>query len=370
MTHKVHVALPTAARSYDILIGSGLLAALGEAIAARAGQRRCIIIADQTVAPLYETAVQDSCRAAGHQLLPSILVPAGEGSKNWQTLQNCVDGLIERKIDRKTLILALGGGVIGDLAGLAAAVTLRGLDFVQIPTTLLAMVDSAVGGKTAIDHRSGKNLIGAFHQPLLVLSDLDVLKTLSARDLRAGYAETVKYGLLGNSSFYDWCEANAAKLLNGDAATQAYAVHQACLMKAAIVARDEREADVRALLNLGHTFGHALETIDGYGQRWRHGEAVAIGITLAARLSQRQGLIPAAVCERIETHFIACALPTAAALAGAGLAASQLLELMRQDKKAEGGALTLVLLRGLGEAFVQKAADEAAVLALWQQVLA
>jgi 3-dehydroquinate synthase len=367
----VRVALPaeTQGRSYDVLIGCDILDQSGQAIAARLGERRCCVITDAVVAPLYDAKVRGSLASGGLGVLPSIIVPAGESSKNWNILGSIVTQLIERRVDRSVIIIALGGGVVGDLAGFASAITLRGLGVVQIPTTLLAMVDSAVGGKTAVDHPLGKNLVGAFHQPQLVISDLACLTTLPRRELRAGYAETVRYGLLGDAAFFEWCEQNAIALLGGSLAAQAYAVGRGCEMKAAIVAADEKDTGQRAILNLGHTFAHALEAAENYGDRLLHGEAVAIGMTLAARLSSAMDLLPPPTHERIERHFASCGLPTADALRGSTYDVDQLMSFMYRDKKAAGHKLRLVLMKALGQAFVKEDVADDAVRRVWREAL-
>ena len=290
----------------------------------------------------------------------AIIVPPGETSKSLATWSEVVDQLLTQKVDRHTTIVALGGGVVGDLAGYAAAATLRGLPFVQIPTTLLAQVDSSVGGKTGINAKQGKNLIGAFHQPQLVLADIDVLKTLPPRELRAGYAEIVKAGLIADAAFYEWCETHAAAMLAGDAALLAEAVERAVAFKAAVVGDDEREEkpnDGRALLNLGHTFAHALEAETGYTGALLHGEAVATGLVLATELSAKLGLCPQEDPGRIAAHLAAIDLPTRIA----GLPADHLLAHMKQDKKMRGGKLTFVLTRGIGQAFTSRDVPEDAV---------
>jgi 3-dehydroquinate synthase len=287
-----------------------------------------------------------------------IELPPGEETKSFQMLEALSDMLLMQELDRGDLIVALGGGVVGDLAGFAAAIYKRGIDFVQIPTTLLAQVDSSVGGKTAIDTPRGKNLIGAFHQPRLVLADLDVLATLPDRERLAGYAEVIKYGLLGDAAFFDWLEVNGAAVIAQDPAALAHAVARSVEMKAEIVAEDEREAGRRALLNLGHTFGHALEAEVGFGGALLHGEAVALGCAQAFRYSAAQGLCSGQDAVRAERAIAAAGLPTRLAdIAGGPFAADRLLAHMAQDKKAEGGRLTLILARSLGQAFVAKAVN-------------
>jgi len=346
---------------YDVVVGRGIVAELGQRVAPLA-KGRTVVVSDETVAALHGSAALASLKAAGvdAQLLT---VPPGEGSKSWGELERVIDRLLETGLDRKDVIVALGGGVIGDLAGLAAALFMRGVDFVQVPTTLLAQVDSSVGGKTAIDTARGKNLVGAFHQPRLVLADIDILATLPAVQLRSGWAEVLKHGLICDAAFFDWLAGEGA-----DGATGApYALHRAVVrsveIKSAIVGEDEKEAGHRALLNLGHTFGHAIEAELGFEEAaLAHGEAVALGCAMAFRYSAAQGLCSAIDAERVETVIAAAGLPTCLAQAGAFDAAA-LLARMAGDKKAEGGGLTLILARAIGDAFVDKAVDPAAVLA-------
>ncbi|HEY9236081.1 MAG TPA: 3-dehydroquinate synthase, partial [Phenylobacterium sp.] len=295
MSRTVRVGLDD--RAYDVVVGQGLLENAGKLIAPFAKRGRVAIVSDETVWSLHGQALMTALRAADIAAQP-IVVPPGEPTKSWEGLSHVCSRLLQLELDRGDLIVAFGGGVVGDLAGFAAAIYKRGIDFIQIPTTLLAQVDSSVGGKTAIDTPQGKNLIGAFHQPRLVLADLDVLSTLSDREMRAGYAEVIKYGLLGDFAFFEWLEANGAKVLARDPDALAYAVARSVEMKAEIVAEDEKEAGRRALLNLGHTFGHALEAETGYGEALLHGEAVAAGSALAFRFSAAQGLCPSQDAER------------------------------------------------------------------------
>ena len=354
----LEVTVALSARSYPVLIGPGLAARAGRYLAPVLPQKRCVIVTDETLASLHLPALAGSLAETGiaHH---SIVVPPGEASKSLARWSALVDALLEHRVDRHTAVVALGGGVIGDLAGFVAAATLRGLPFVQIPTSLLAQVDSSVGGKTGINTRHGKNLVGAFHQPLLVLADTDMLATLSIRERRAGYAEIVKAGLIGDAALYEWCESNGRALLEGDTALQAEAVARAVRFKAAIVSDDEREekaAGGRALLNLGHSFGHALEAESGFGGALLHGEAVAIGLVLAARLSAILGFCEEALAPRIAAHLAATGLPHRIP----GLPAANLLAHMGQDKKMRGGRLTFVLLRGIGAAFTESAVPEQA----------
>jgi 3-dehydroquinate synthase len=351
-------------RSYDIVIGPGALAEAGDRIAALGRGKRVIVIADARVAALHGAALDAALAKAGIAV-ETLTVPPGEATKSMTVLAGLLDRILGLGIERGTLLVALGGGVVGDLAGFAAAVALRGLDFVQIPTTLLAQVDSSVGGKTGVNSQHGKNLIGAFHQPLLVLADTALLATLPARELRAGYAEVVKYGALGDAGFFDWLESHGPKLLAGDGAATIQAVKRSCEMKAEIVGQDEREAAQRALLNLGHTFGHALEAETGYGDALLHGEAVAIGMVMAFDLSVRLGLCPAADRDRLVRHLEAVGLPTQPDRSRSW-SVDALLHHMTRDKKVKDGRLTFILVRGIGQAFVTNevpAEPVAAVLA-------
>ena len=354
----VDVAL--ADRAYPIRIGGGLLARVGEMVRPLTGNRRVAVVTDATVAALYLNPLRAGFAAAGLDL-DEIVVAAGEASKDWRTLETVVERLLALGVERDDAVVALGGGVVGDLTGFACAVLRRGCRFVQVPTTLLAQVDSSVGGKTAINARAGKNLVGAFHQPALVVIDPDVLATLPDRELRAGYAEVVKYGLIGDADFFAWCEANAAALVARDPAVLAYAIAASCRAKAATVAADERETSgARALLNLGHTFGHALEAEAGFSDRLLHGEAVAIGMALAFDFSSAQGLCDPADAARVRDHLARCVLPVDAGAAGARDAA-RLVAHMRQDKKMTAGALSFILARGIGAAFVARDVDLATV---------
>jgi len=355
MIQSVPVGL--GARAYDVLIGPGLLDAAGAHIAPLLKRGRTAVVADATVAGLHGDRLVASLARAG-VAASLITIPPGEESKSFEGLAELSDRLLALELDRGDLIVALGGGVVGDLAGFAASIYKRGIDFIQIPTTLLAQVDSSVGGKTAIDTPRGKNLIGAFHQPRLVLADLDVLSTLPDREMACGMAEVIKYGLLGDAGFCDWLEANITAVLARQPDPLAEAVRRCVAMKAEIVAEDEKEAGRRALLNLGHTFGHALEAETGYGDALKHGEAVAAGCALAFRYSAAQGLCPAADAARAETLLAAAGLPVRMdQTAGHPYRADALVAHMAQDKKAEGGAITLVLARALGEAFVARNVD-------------
>jgi 3-dehydroquinate synthase len=359
------IAIELGARSYEVVVGSGVLARAGGEMAPVLRRPDAVVVTDSNLAATPHLAtLERSLQAAGiaHR---SIVLPPGEATKSIAQLDELLDRLLDLGIDRATTIVALGGGVLGDLAGFAAAIALRGLDCVQVPTTLLAQVDSAIGGKTGINTRHGKNLIGAFHQPRLVLADVAALGTLSPRELRAGYAEVVKYGLIDRPDFFAWLEAHGAEVLAGDPAAQQHAVVESCRAKAAVVAADEREAGVRALLNLGHTFAHALEAECGYGEELLHGEAVALGLVLAFDLSVRLGLCPAADAERVRAHLGAVGLPTTlGAIRSEGFAADALLGPMARDKKAEGGRPRFVLTRGIGQAFAGVEVDPAQLDAL------
>jgi 3-dehydroquinate synthase len=351
------------ARSYDIVIGENVLDSAGALLRPLLDRPRTVIVSDDNVIAAQGARLHAALKKEG-VAFETIAVAPGEASKSFTTLQSLLDRLIDLEIDRRDLIVAFGGGVIGDLAGFAAAILRRGCRFAQIPTSLLAQVDSAVGGKTGINVRQGKNLIGAFHQPEIVLSDIAVLKTLPPRELLAGYAEIVKYSALGDAAFFAWLETNGAALIAGDAAARIHAIKRSCEMKAAIVAADERETGARALLNLGHTFGHALETGLGYSGALLHGEAVAAGLGLAFDFSARLGVCAPGEAGRIKSHLKGAGLPAGIGdiPAAAALSAETLLALMRQDKKVAAGALTLILARAIGEAYILKDAPADAVL--------
>ena len=357
----VRVALDT--RAYDIVIGHGLVGEAGARIAPLLRRPHVVVVSDEGVAPLLLAPLAGSLAAAGITQT-SLVVPAGEQSKSFAELERLLDRLLAVPVGRDSTVLALGGGVVGDLAGFAASIVLRGIDLIQVPTTLLAQVDSSVGGKTAIDTGHGKNLVGSFHQPRLVLADTAVLDTLPRRQLLAGYAEMAKTALIGDRDFFAWLEDNAAAVLgDGDQATVAaarrHAIATCCRAKAALVAADEREAGVRTLLNLGHTFGHALEADCGYSDDLLHGEAVAIGTVMAFDMSVRLGLCPAADAARVRAHLAALGLPVAPPrLQGRAWKATDLLAHMTHDKKARDGRPVLVLVRGIGEAIVYRDASE------------
>ena len=363
----VNVAL--GARSYDIAIGRGQLGTLGQKIAALRPRAKAAIVTDETVARHHLAATEAALAAAGIGTM-SVTVPPGESSKSFPLLEHICEALIAARMERGDLVVALGGGVVGDLAGFAAAVVRRGLDYVQVPTTLLAQVDSSVGGKTAIDSRHGKNLIGAFHQPVLVVADTALLDTLPVREFRAGYAELAKYGLLGDAAFFAWLEANWQDVFAGGPARE-HAIAVSCRMKAAIVGRDERETGERALLNLGHTFGHAFEAAAGFSSRLLHGEAVALGMALAFEFSARRALLPQAEAERVTRHLAAVGLPTRVASVPGGVPdADRLMELIAQDKKVVRGKLTFILAHGIGSSFIAPDVDASEVRAFLIEKLA
>ncbi|WP_207483481.1 3-dehydroquinate synthase [Arenibaculum pallidiluteum] len=369
MTETVRV--PLGARSYDILIGSGLIAGAGPLVGQAVKSRRIEIVTDENVAPRHLDPLTESLHAAGFRPGEPIVLPPGEKTKDFARLEGLLDVLLGRGIERSTVLVALGGGVIGDLVGFAAATALRGLDFIQVPTTLLAQVDSSVGGKTGINSRHGKNLIGAFHQPRLVLADTGALATLPARELRAGYAEVVKYGVIDDAGFFSWLERQGAAVLGGDEAARREAVRASCAAKARIVGADERESAERALLNLGHTFGHALEAECGYGGDLLHGEAVAIGMCLAMRLSVKLGLCPPEELERLLRHLDATGLPTALPrIPGVQWNADRLMGHMAHDKKVQDGRLTFILARGIGKSFVARDVDPAEARAVLAEAVA
>ncbi len=333
-------------RGYDIHIGAGLLEH-PELIRRLLPQPRVAIVSNATVAPLYLEPLSTGLRGANVEVIPVVL-PDGEAHKNWETLRLVFDALLANRCDRHTAIVALGGGVVGDIAGFAAATYQRGVPYIQIPTTLLAQVDSSVGGKTGINHPLGKNMIGAFHQPLAVIADTDTLDTLPDRELRAGIAEVIKHGAIRDAKFFAWLEANMAALLARDAAVLSHAVHRSVEIKADVVAHDERETGLRALLNFGHTFGHAIETGMGYGE-WLHGEAVAAGMVMAADLSCRLGRLDGTDRDRLRTLVSRAGLPVAPP---PGLAPDRIRELMNVDKKAVAGRIRLILLESLGAAAI------------------
>jgi 3-dehydroquinate synthase len=341
---RVDVALGE--RAYAIHIGAGLLASAG-LILEQLDLPRVAIVTNATVAPLYLQQLEQALHARGVEVM-SVVLEDGERYKDWVTLNRIYDALLEHRCDRRTTLIALGGGVVGDLTGFAAATYMRGVPFIQIPTTLLAQVDSSIGGKTGVNHPLGKNMIGAFYQPRLVLADTDVLKSLPPREFSAGMAEVIKHGLVRDAAFFSWLELNMEKLFAGEPQALAHSVRRCCEIKAAVVAEDERETGVRALLNFGHTFGHAIESGLGYGN-WLHGEAVAAGMAMAADLSRRMGLIADADVMRIITLLERAGLPASPPK----ISPDRLLDLMGTDKKAEGGKLRFVLLEAIGRASVR-----------------
>jgi 3-dehydroquinate synthase len=368
-TRSETVRVKLGKRSYDIVIGENLLAGAGKRIAKLKPGTAVAIVTDGNVAHHHLAALEQSLEAANIRFRSVLLAP-GEGTKSFKELQTVAEAILESRIERGDLVVALGGGVIGDLAGFAASVVRRGVGFVQIPTTLLAQVDSSVGGKTGINSPQGKNQIGAFHQPALVLADLNTLDTLPAREFRAGYAEVAKYGLINDARFFAWLEQNWRAVFAGGPA-RAKAVATSCKAKAAIVARDERETGERALLNLGHTFGHALEAATGYSDRLLHGEGVALGMVLAFKLSAKLKYCKPTDVTRVVTHLDKTGLPTKLSqIPGALPGPEGLLSLMMQDKKVSRGKLVFILAKGVGKAFIAKNVEEQAVLELLAEALA
>lgn len=367
MEKIVHVPLDT--RAYDVVIGPDLVAEIGKRLAPLLTRPKVAVLTDETVAALHLEALRAGLAAEGIEM-EALALPPGEATKGWPQFSRAVEWLLEKKVERGDIVIAFGGGVIGDLAGFAAAVLRRGVRFVQIPTSLLAQVDSSVGGKTGINAPQGKNLIGAFHQPAMVLADTAILGTLTKRDFLAGYGEVVKYGLLGDAEFFDWLEANAPAMAEGDMALRVEAVARSVQMKADIVVRDETEQGDRALLNLGHTFCHALEAATGYSDRLMHGEGVAIGCALAFELSARLGLCSQEDPSRVRAHLKAMGMKTDLAdIPGDLPTAEELVELMGQDKKVVDGQLRFILARGIGDAFVTSDVPEDKVLAVLQDAL-
>lgn len=348
------IPVDIAGRPYEVRVGTGLLATLVEQCRGKLRKRRVPIVTDARVHAAWGAVVENALHEGGHEAAWRIL-PAGEATKSWEQLAGLVDWLLGEEVERGDHILALGGGVIGDLTGFAASILKRGCNFIQLPTSLLAQVDSSVGGKTAINTPAGKNLVGAFHQPALVLADLAVLDTLPLRELQAGYAEVVKYGLLGDADFFAWCDEHGQAVLDGDSAAREYAVAHSVAAKARIVKQDERETlGLRALLNLGHTFGHALEAQTGFGERLLHGEAVALGMVLAARFSAERGLMPRASAEHVASHLAKLGMASEISALGLNCDGAALTAHMLHDKKMDAGTLPFVLMKGIGEAFLAK----------------
>jgi 3-dehydroquinate synthase len=359
-----------AERGYDILVGNGLIDDAGRHIAPLLKDGRAVIVTDENVARLHFPALQAGLVRAGIRA-PVIRMHAGEHTKSFAYLQELCEKILDQKIERSTTLIALGGGVIGDLTGFAASILLRGIPFIQVPTTLLSQVDSSVGGKTGIDTRQGKNLVGSFYQPRLVLADIGVLDTLPAREFRAGYAEVVKYGFIEDAGLFAWLEANGKAIAAGDHALRREAVMKCCAAKADVVIEDEREAGRRALLNFGHTFGHALETETGFGDKLLHGEAVAIGMGLAFELSARLGLCPPAEAERARRHMAELGLPTGLkGLAEPSWTPNRLIKHMMQDKKVQDGTPTFILSRGIGKAFISRDVPQDVLKALLADAIA
>ncbi len=363
----IQVKVALGERAYDIVIGRGQVATLGARVAGMRPGAKVAVVTDRTVSSHHLAAVEAALAASGIASA-RVVVPAGEASKSFRMLEHVCDALIAARIERGDLVIALGGGVVGDLAGFAASVLRRGVDYVQVPTTLLAQVDSSVGGKTAINSTQGKNLIGAFYQPILVIADTALLDTLPEREFRAGYAEVVKYGLLGDLSFFEWLDANWRDVFAGGPARgnlpapREFAVQKSVEAKAEIVRRDERENGDRMLLNLGHTFGHAFEAAAGFSDRLLHGEAIGLGMALAFEFSARRGLIPQPQADRAIRHLAAVGLPTHLKdLQGPLPDIETLMDLIAQDKKVKRGALTFILVRGIGQAFVARDVDAADV---------
>lgn len=364
------ISVDIAGRPYEVRVGAGLLAELVENCRGRLRKPGVAVVTDEKVYAAWGAVVQTALHEAGHEPHWRIL-PAGEATKSWAELSALVDWLLDLGIERGDHILALGGGVIGDLTGFAASVLKRGCHFIQLPTTLLAQVDSSVGGKTAINTPAGKNLVGAFHQPSLVLADLAVLDTLPPRELRAGYAEVVKYGLIGDADFFAWCDANGAAMLAGDPQLREYAVAHSVAHKARIVQADEFETKgLRALLNLGHTFGHALEAQTGFSERLLHGEGVALGMVLAARYSARLGLMPRASAEHIAAHLASVDMASEVSDLRLNCDGKALVDHMLHDKKMDAGVLPFLLMRGIGETFLAKDVELADVAKFLDEELA
>lgn len=366
---RENVAVTLGERSYNIAIGEGLLHDAGTIIAPLLKRPMVAIVTDENVARAHLATLEQALTRSGIRPV-AIIMPPGEGTKSYRHLADLCDRLLAAGVERSDRIIAFGGGVIGDLAGFAAAILRRGVDFIQIPTSLLAQVDSSVGGKTGINAPQGKNLIGAFHQPLAVIADTALLDTLPKRELAAGYAEVAKYGLLGDAPFFEWLQTGAPLLLRGDSQARIHAIRTSCEAKAKIVAEDETETGVRALLNLGHTFGHALEAATGYSQRLLHGEGVSIGMVQAFRFSERQKLCAPGLADKVAAHLKSAGLPVhASEIPGELPPPSALLDIMRQDKKAQAGKLTFILVRGIGDAFIARDVADDDVLAFLNEDL-
>lgn len=369
-SHHMVVPVDLGHRSYDIVIGDGVLAEIGPRLALENPDRRVAIVTDDNVAALHLQALEDSLAGANIDF-SSIVVPAGEASKNFEQLNQVVEALLAARLERGDAVLALGGGVVGDLTGFAAGIVRRGMDFVQVPTSLLAQVDSSVGGKTGINSPHGKNLIGVFHQPTHVFADTRALDTLSEREFRAGYAEVIKYGLIDRPEFYHWLDDNWQAVFKGGEA-RAYAIAESCRAKADVVARDELEAGDRALLNLGHTFGHALEGVTGYNsERLVHGEGVAIGMALAHQFSARMNQCSMDDAKQMMAHLQKVGLPTSIKdIPGEAISAAQMMDFIAQDKKVQRGALTFILTHGIGQSYIAKDVPPSEVAAFLEQMTA
>jgi len=362
---KISINLKSSNRYYDIIVGSNILDIAGSVILEKISNKTCLIITDDNIAPLYLQKLEKSLKEANHNLLESIIIPAGEEAKSFNNLINLTNDIFKRKIDRNTLIIALGGGVIGDLTGFASSITLRGLDFIQIPTTLLSQVDSSVGGKTGINSDYGKNTIGAFYQPKLVLTDISTLKTLPSRQILSGYAEVIKYGLIYDKEFFAWCDKNVKNIISDDIDAQTHAIITSCKIKASIVEEDEKESGKRAILNLGHTFGHALENATGYSDRLLHGEAVSIGTIMAFDLSVLLGFCKEEDARTVKNHFKKASLPMSIPKIDASI--DDLINLMTQDKKANNGKITMILNKEIGTSFIKKDVDVEAIRKIWEK---
>jgi 3-dehydroquinate synthase len=366
--YKKSVSLDT--RSYDIVIGEDILDAVDSYIPFSLSERLCFILTDETVEKAgYAETLKEAIKATGATDIHIMSVPAGESSKSFDKFQEVLEWMLDRKVNRQSVLFALGGGVVGDLGGYAAASILRGISFIQVPTTLLAQVDSSVGGKTGINTLYGKNLVGAFYQPQAVVCDLKLLASLPERQLKAGYAEVVKYGLIQNEEFFEWLDEHSESLLSGDLKSMAHAVNVSCAEKAAIVSADEKEGGIRALLNLGHTFGHAFEASAGYDGSLLHGEAIAVGMVIAFQLSHKMDLCTEANVQRVVSHFKSCGLPTCLKdISGAiNHDAQWLLQTMAHDKKVYKGQLTFILTRGIGQSFVCRDVQDSDVLAVLEE---
>jgi len=348
------VRVPLGDRAYDIHIGAGLLETVGTILSPLLSRKRVVVVTDENVYAAQGQALKNGLSGIDAEF---IILKPGEATKSFEVFQDLTGQLLNLGVERDDIVIAFGGGVIGDLTGFVCAILRRGCRFAQIPTSLLAQVDSAVGGKTAINAPQGKNLIGAFHQPTVVIADTTSLETLSPRELRAGYAEIVKYGLISDAAFFDWLEKNGPALLTGDQVARIYAVKKSCEAKAAIVGADEHERGKRALLNLGHTFGHAFEAVFGFSDKLLHGEGVALGMVLAFEYSARRGMCSADQASRVNAHLAACNLPVEASALSNDLRAATLIEYMKQDKKVEQGALTLILANAIGDGKIVKDAD-------------